>query len=128
MPKKEKIKKKAKNIHKKSKIVYWRSMADTEASKYAVKWAFILTLLLSILVGLAFNLFLAVMVFFSLLIILCLFTIVIITIEESFNKNLVFGKKEEHPDKCDLCGTTKAKKYWDYKDGSTICDKCEKKK
>ncbi|VVB75665.1 Uncharacterised protein [uncultured archaeon] len=31
------------------------------------------------------------------------------------------------PDKCSNCGSTKSKTFWDYKDGSILCDKCEKK-
>jgi hypothetical protein len=35
-------------------------------------------------------------------------------------------EEEELEDKCDNCGSTDAKKYWDYDDQSVLCDKCDK--
>ncbi len=33
---------------------------------------------------------------------------------------------EEREDKCSKCGTTKSKTFWDFDDGSVLCDKCHK--
>ena len=35
--------------------------------------------------------------------------------------------KHENIDKCSNCLTTKSKQFWDYSDGSVLCDNCEKK-
>jgi hypothetical protein len=30
----------------------------------------------------------------------------------------------KHDDECDNCGSTESKKFWSFKDGSTLCDEC----
>lgn len=40
---------------------------------------------------------------------------------------VIKSKKDELPDKCSNCGSTKSKAFWDYDDGSVLCDACENK-
>lgn len=35
--------------------------------------------------------------------------------------------KKQSKDKCDNCGSTQSKTFYDFKDGSVLCDECDKK-
>lgn len=52
------------------------------------------------------------------------------TIEELNKIKFDDDTEEDNPeseDKCNNCGDTNAEKYWDYDDGSVLCEKCHKK-
>ena len=38
--------------------------------------------------------------------------------------NLEAEKKEDNEEKCSNCGSTATKTFWDFDDGTFLCDKC----